>query len=327
MDMKEKILISVIIPIYRVENYIEECISGVLNQSYINFELILVDDGSTDNCPQICDKFAKIDGRVKVIHKENGGLSDARNTGLKAASGDYVLFLDGDDYWDDKDALLKLSQRLELTKADILNFSYKKVYEDTKEVIPYFAIPDMPLGLSFDKQIEYIKDNGLLIASAWNKLIKRTLLEGIEFEKGVYSEDIVWCIELITKANSLDYVCEYFYCYRQRPRSITHLVNNKRCDDLKKAILDCLERTEKAEGRIKELLLSYTAFQFGTFILVQAQAQEYQKDNINCLAKYKKILKYHGGNKKLLCLNLATKIFGYKALCKLVRSSYKLLKR
>ena len=85
--------------------------------------------------------------------------------------------------------------------------------------------------------------------------------------------------------------------------------------------------SEKAEGIIKELLLSYTAFQFGTFILVQAQAQEYQKDNINCLAKYKKILKYHGGNKKLLCLNLATKIIGYKALCKLVRSSYKLLKR
>ena len=318
---------SIIVPIYKVENYIEECVSSVLSQSYKDFELILVDDGSPDNCHQICDSFAKNDERVKVIHKENGGLSDARNTGVKEVSGDYVLFLDGDDYWDDKDALLKLSQRAELTKADIINFSYKKVYENTRTVIPYFTVPDMPLELSFDKQIEYIIDNGLLIASACNKLIKRTLLNCIEFEKGVYSEDIVWCAALISKANSLDYICENFYCYRQRPRSITHLVNNKRCDDLKKAILDCLQCTEKAEGKIKDLLLSYTAFQFGTFILVQAQAQEFQKNNINCLVKYKKILKYHNGNKKLLCLNLATKIIGYKALCKVVRTIYKLFKR
>ena len=95
-----KKLISIVLPIYNVENYIEKCMESVLNQTYKNIEIILVDGGSPDNCPIICDQYVKEDNRVKVVHKENGGLSDARNAGIKVANGDYITFIDSDDYVD-----------------------------------------------------------------------------------------------------------------------------------------------------------------------------------------------------------------------------------
>ena len=105
-------LISVIVPIYKVEQYLSECVDSILQQSYENLEVILVDDGSPDSCPEICDRYAVTDNRIKVIHKPNGGLSDARNTGLKAATGEYILFIDSDDYWIDKNAIKKLIEKL-----------------------------------------------------------------------------------------------------------------------------------------------------------------------------------------------------------------------
>ena len=116
-----------------------ECVDSVLGQNYPNFEVILVDDGSPDRCGTICDEYARRDNRVKVIHKENGGLSDARNAGLAVASGDYVLFLDSDDYWKDSGVLGRLAERISLTNADLLNFSYRKYYEDTGKSEPYFS--------------------------------------------------------------------------------------------------------------------------------------------------------------------------------------------
>ena len=98
MNNKEYDLISVIIPIYNIEKYVERCIKSIINQTYSNLEIILVDDGSSDSSPEICDKFANIDSRIIVIHKKNGGLSDARNNGLKIAKGNYISFIDGDDY-------------------------------------------------------------------------------------------------------------------------------------------------------------------------------------------------------------------------------------
>ena len=111
---------SVIIPIYKVEKYLNRCIDSVLNQSYKDLEVILVDDGSPDKCPEICDEYAKKDKRVKVIHKENGGASDARNYGIKAASGEYLMFLDSDDYWEGTECLKNIVEKLKKNKVDVL---------------------------------------------------------------------------------------------------------------------------------------------------------------------------------------------------------------
>ena len=182
--------ISVIIPVYRVESYLAECVDSVLGQNYPSFEVILVDDGSPDRCGTICDEYARRDHRVKVIHKENGGLSDARNAGLAVASGDYVLFLDSDDYWKDSGVLGRLAERISLTNADLLNFSYQKYYEDTGKSESYFSETQaMPHPLALPEQLGWLTDRGLYIASACNKMIRRELLEDCA-SAGVFSVKI-----------------------------------------------------------------------------------------------------------------------------------------
>ena len=137
--MNNEYLISIIVPVYNVEPFISECINSILIQSYKNFELILVNDGSTDNSPTICEQYASKDKRIKVIHKANGGLSDARNWGLKFSSGEYVVFRDSDDYWNDCDALFSLYSLLnKYSEVDVVFFRRFTSEENISQHIRYF---------------------------------------------------------------------------------------------------------------------------------------------------------------------------------------------
>ena len=313
--------ISVIIPIYNVGFYLQECVNSVIKQTYKNLEIILVDDVSTDECPNICDTYAKQYSNVKVVHKQNGGLSDARNVGILNSTGDYLLFLDADDFWKDSTAVQSLVDRINITHADLLNYSYIKYYEDLKKYINYFENLE-PLPLDFNKleSIQYLLDNNLYIASACNKLIKKSLFEDgdLYFVKGIYSEDIDWCLRLLIKAESVDFICDNFYCYRQRSGSITHTINDKKCHDLTNNILKCFSLVNKSES-LQDVLYKYVAYQYGTFFITQAVAENYQSECINELSKYKWVLKYHSNNKKLIILNIMVTLFGYKLSCKIIR--------
>ena len=130
----DNIKFSVIVPVYGVEKYIDQCVQSLLIQTYKNYELILVDDGSPDNCGQICDQYAEKDNRIRVVHKKNGGLSSARNAGLDIAKGEYVIFLDSDDFWDDAEALSGINRNLSESKADVLIFPAKRYYEESGKV-------------------------------------------------------------------------------------------------------------------------------------------------------------------------------------------------
>lgn len=315
--------ISVIIPVYNVEQYLPDCVNSVLSQDYTNLEIILVDDGSPDNSGAICDEFAARDPRIKVIHKANGGLSDARNAGVLTATGEYVLFLDGDDLWDDRHAVTVLAERIAQTGADVLNFSYIKWFEDTGVKDPYFQdIPAMPPLDSVSEQLKYLTNNGLYIASACNKLIRRSLLVDLPFECGVYSEDIQWCAKLMLKAGSMDFICANFYLYRQRSDSIRHTINDKKCTDLTNNVLACVKLADKAPADRKDALLQYTAFQLGTFFMVQAQAENPQPACIERLRDCCCVLKHHGGNRKVQILNLGCKLISFPLMCKVIRFIY-----
>lgn len=324
--MKGLFKISVIIPVYMVAVYLRECVDSVLNQSYDNIEIILVDDGSKDESASICDDYAAHHKNVIAVHKKNGGLSDARNAGICRATGDYILFLDGDDFYDDLKAIERLAERLYVTKVDVLNFSYKKYFEDTGEKVFYFnKVPAMSVSrLSKAEQLDYLTKNGLYIASACNKIIRKTLFQkDMLFKKNIYSEDIEWCARLMKHAKSMDFICENFYCYRQRKDSITHTINDKKCEDLYHNIMECFHIAESAKEYLKNPLLSYTAYQYGTFFVVQAQAENNQNIYIEKLKKYCWILAYHNKNKKLVFLNLSCKVFGYDLTCKLTRFVYR----
>ena len=120
---------SIIIPVYQTEKYIIDCIESVLKQDSDDYELILVDDGSTDGSSKICDQYASQFEKISVIHKRNGGLSDARNKGIRAAAGEYLLFLDSDDFWSDSQFLKKLKSGIEQQDCDVMNFHYKYYYD------------------------------------------------------------------------------------------------------------------------------------------------------------------------------------------------------
>lgn len=171
---------SIIVPIYKVEKYLEICIDSIIGQSFCNFELILVDDGSPDTCGEICDRYSSSDTRVKVVHKENGGLSSARNAGLDIATGKYVIFIDSDDFWDDASALEHIHINLTETDADVLVFTAKRYYE-SEDKYTYIITSDVDRTKIIDKDvnasIRYMIENNIYRAAAWNKVVKKSIID------------------------------------------------------------------------------------------------------------------------------------------------------
>ena len=180
-------LISVIVPIYKVEEYLDRCVESIVNQTYKNLEIILVDDGSPDNCPQMCDFWAEKDSRIKVVHKENGGLSDARNAGMPFAIGDVVSFIDSDD-WVELDMFEKMLSRMQKDNSDIVSCGVKWVEEDGT-VIRDVTVNANEVLDTHSAMKELINDNKFK-QHVWNKLYKYELIKGIPFEKGRYHEDV-----------------------------------------------------------------------------------------------------------------------------------------
>lgn len=212
-------MISVIVPIYNVENYLENCINSILNQSYTDFELILVDDGSPDNCGKICDDYAKKDSRIKVIHKKNGGLSDARNIGIEAAKGEYISFIDSDD-WIHKDFYLTLFNALSSSNSDIAICNFLKVSnDDIKDKIININPPVKTLS-NLESLNDLYSDNYVNYIVAWNKLYKANLFKDIRFPVGKIHEDEFTTPKVLFESNKIAIITEELYYYRQTPNSI-----------------------------------------------------------------------------------------------------------
>lgn len=208
-------LISVIVPIYNVENYLPRCVDSIINQEYKNLEIILVDDGSPDNSSQICEEYAKKDNRVKVIHKENGGLSDARNAGMKIATGEYVSFIDSDD-WVDAQFISTLYEGIK-GGADIAECA-TRLFDDNDNTLSTRGSKEGKISRS-DALAKLITENGVY-QTVWNKLYKRSMIEDIPFAVGKYHEDDFWTWRIFLRIDSI-YLCEKpMYHYLQRSNSI-----------------------------------------------------------------------------------------------------------
>ena len=217
--------ISVIVPIYRVEDYLHRCIDSIIHQTYSNLEIILVDDGSDDKCAVICDGFALLDNRIRVIHKENGGLSSARNMGLEVATGQLIAFVDPDDYINHH-MYEKMVEQLIRFDADIVMCNCKYVYADGLHESPETCIEIRDIQIFDGHKAQYLmcKDylSRVIYTVAWNKLYKKELFEGIKYPEGRIHEDEARTHELLYKANTICYVKEPFYYYYQRPEGIVY---------------------------------------------------------------------------------------------------------
>ena len=211
------IKISIIVPIYNVENYLDKCIKSIINQSFKNLEIILVDDGSPDNCPAICDEWAKKDNRIKVIHKENGGLSDARNAGLAVATGEYIAFVDSDDYIE-ADIYKKLLSVALNNKCDIVSCKLRMVYENDKNFVTKDDSEDIIIYSTEDAMSALIDDK--IRQVVWNKLYKADIIKNIPFDVGKHHEDEFWSYKAIGNATKIATIDYTGYNYLQRSGSI-----------------------------------------------------------------------------------------------------------
>ncbi len=285
--------ISFIIPVYKVEAYLRQCVESLTLQTYRDIEIILVDDGSPDGSPQLCETLASEDSRVKVIHKENGGLSDARNTGLLAATGDYVVFVDGDDFWMDNSALQHLMKVIK-PELDFIGYNCSYYYPDSGTYSAWVAY-DEALEMTTDKNkamITLVK-SGTFPMSACLKLMKRGFLidNKLFFKKGQIAEDIPWFINVLDLTKQCSFVNQYIYAYRQNViGSISKTGGRKSFDhlfDIFKTELSLIDRRSFSEDA-KAALKSFLAYEYCILLTYKGIDKATRRE----LLKYKIILAY-----------------------------------
>lgn len=245
-------LISVIVPIYNVEKYLSRCVDSIIKQSYKNLEIILVDDGSPDSCPQICDDYAKKDKRIIVIHKENGGLADARNAGMKAATGDFVSFIDSDD-WIEPDMLSNMVSCAEKNDSDVVSGGVRWVLDDGNVLRE--EVSKTCITLNRSNAYKELLCDGLLKQHVWNKLYKHKLIYSIFFDKGKYHEDIFWSYKIFGKCKRVSVLSKCYYNYVQRSDSIMGVTYSEKRLDALDAMYKRCEYTRKEFPEFYDLAL------------------------------------------------------------------------
>lgn len=260
-------LFSVVVPVYNVKEYLGDCINSVLSQDFEDYEVVMVDDGSTDCSSDICEELKKIHGNIKVIHKSNGGLSDARNVGISHAEGKYIIFLDSDDYWNDTGFLKKMATLIEEHNPDVVVFGYKKVFEDN-EIASY-------IPRSTSTRIEEVLVEGDYNICAWDKAVKKEILSSnqITFRKNVYSEDMEWCALLFKNAETAAVISDTPYSYRQRSGSITKRLTEKNISDVRDNYEKCKRIAEDMSFRKCEVFDFYLAKNISMFMIALSQLE------------------------------------------------------
>lgn len=245
--------ISVIVPIYRVEKFLPQCIESVLNQTFTDFELILVDDGSPDRCPAICDEAAERDARVRVIHQANAGLSAARNAGIEIAHGEWLGFVDSDDYIAPQ-FYEKLYQTAQRTDADCVMCSVQNVDESGKPIDS--ALMRMADEVKTGREVlrKIGRDDVTPYLTAWNKLYRRKLFNTLRYPAGRQNEDVFVFAELFCQVQRAACVAEPLYFYRKRIDSIMNSAVTLRNLDEMWAYVNCFEHLQQdnEESILKE---------------------------------------------------------------------------
>lgn len=286
-------LISVIVPVYKVEEYLDRCVDSIINQTYKNLEIILVDDGSPDNCPKMCDGYAKKDKRIKVIHKKNGGLSDARNIGIDNSKGDYLTFIDSDDYVElnyieflynlmvKYDADISMGKQYVRYSNKVINTGSGYLYDNlTKAEI----FEKLMYGEDFD-------------VSAWSKLYKRKLFSDIKYPVNRLFEDSATTYKLIDKANKSVMKSEPIYNYIIRDGSITNSVFNEKKLDLIKSTEEMTIYISKKFPELKSACDRRLMYSYLSTLTQLVKSNQKNKKIQNYLFKYikknrRRVLKY-----------------------------------
>lgn len=296
--MLSKCFFSIIVPVYKVEQYLAECIESVLFQTFANYEIILVNDGSPDNSPRICDTYSEKFDNIRVIHKKNEGLSAARNSGIREAQGEYVIFLDSDDKFEDKDVLKNIHDYINLVLQDVIFCSSIKRFSDMNELIynPFTNIKNtiLDMNLFFD----FVKKKSVIF-SATALIIKRIFLleNDLFFYNGILHEDMEWCPRVFVLLDKVAIFSGNFYMYRINQCSITANINPKRFIDIE-FIIDRINELLVKFNTKKEFLLKWTNMLIYNYFVLLIRCKN--NDNILYSEKYPHLKSLLRKNSKIL---------------------------
>ncbi len=309
---------SIIVPVYNVEKYLRECVDSVLTQTFKDFELILVNDGSKDNSGNICDEYAAKDARVKVIHKENGGQSTARNAGVAAAQGQYAIFIDSDDIFCDHTFFETLHNKIS-ERSDIVVFRYFKYYEDGKTNDCGIKLDNLPTG---DKAefLRTLVSRDAFFCSCWSKCTRMSILKdnNIEFDTRLSCEDMDWYYNVVSKAKVFDVIDKPYVYYRQRENSVTSSFK-------KKSITDYIYTIDKwskefqnmVDENEKEVMLSTLAKLYCNLLISYSRHTKELKDCKKDIFAFKWLLAYDL-NPRTKIISKFAKLFGLGITCTLL---------
>lgn len=269
---------SIIIPVYKVEKYLSTCVESVINQTYKNIEIILVDDGSPDNCPKICDEYAEKDNRIKVIHKQNGGLSDARNAGIKIAKGKYVLFLDSDDYLYSNSVLEEIEKSL--TSANFPDICYlPNEYWSSNPKSINSKYKDETISLK--KFLNRVIKNYYLHTAGQQFVLQLDYLKkyNLQFKKGILHEDELWFAQILLNANEVHICpCVFYFYVDNRSGSIMNAVKEKNISDKLLIADEIVKMSKTLPNNLSKLFLTRSA-QIVSGIMQSKNAMEIVSSN------------------------------------------------
>ena len=258
---------SFVVPVYQVEQYLEACVSSILRQTYSDYEIILIDDGSRDRSGELCDSYALRHGNVHVIHQENAGASVSRNVGIRTAAGEYIIFLDSDDYWDDTEGLRKIDDLIQ-PDVDIVAFASRNFYSDSgKTAADRYDYPDILNSMKPQECLVYLVEHDLLNLSPAKKVIRRNFLleNDLFFQTGIRSEDVEWGIRLSNCLPTYRFLNEKLYVYRHHGNSVSRTVGEKHLDDYL-GIVRKYVHYDYYNPQVRDCLLSYVAYQYALLL-------------------------------------------------------------
>ena len=302
---------SIIVPIYNIGKYIEKCIDSILMQSFCNYELILVNDGSTDNSLEKIYKY-KVDNRITIISKKNGGLSSARNEGIKHAKGEYIMFIDGDDFLADGNCLNDLAKILKDSKPDVIQYVMSQYFEKNNKVIDGKQLPNTNTN-SKTKVLDELNKSSLISVSACDKIVKTSIIkkEKIFFEKKLLCEDIDWSLRLYNKINTIKLLNRRIYIYRQQREGSISSNKNKQLAESLYSIIKKWSEYKYNDKKIEKIYSEIISYWY-LILRVNFRKKDYSPIIIRFFKENdKKILKNKQNNKVKKAYKLS-RLIGYK---------------
>lgn len=282
-----KVKVSIIVPVYKVEKYLNRCVDSIINQTYKNIEIILVDDESPDNCGKMCEKYAKKDQRIKTYHKKNGGLSDARNYGLKYAKGEYIAYVDSDDYIEPK-MIEILVNAIEKNNADIAMCGTKVVGDYSTYNNKWF---DNDLVLNKEEALKALLENRIITSHAWNKLYRKEIIKKYPWPKGRLYEDIRIMHNVFKSCQKIAICKEYLYDYYQREDSICNNKNLANEFEYVDAFITRYEDIKNDSKEYEEICYAQACIAISNFLMRNNLSKEDKNKYASTINAYLQMLK------------------------------------